>query len=85
MMRYKPSDRAHRLGMPVLVCIAERDRESPAVLTRRIAERARYGELHSYRSAHFDFYRPDIRAQVLRDQIDFLVLHSGSIDASPRA
>jgi hypothetical protein len=29
MMRYRPGDEAHRLGMPVLVSIAERDLETP--------------------------------------------------------
>jgi hypothetical protein len=28
-----------------------------------------------YPVAHFDFYRPDVRDQVIRDQIDFLQRH----------
>jgi dienelactone hydrolase len=75
MMRYKPSDRARRLDMPVLVCIAEHDRESPAALARQIAENAPRGELNNYPCAHFDFYRPDVRAQVVRDQVAFLRKH----------
>jgi pimeloyl-ACP methyl ester carboxylesterase len=45
MMRYKPSARAGRLEMPVLVCIAEHDRESPVELARQIADNAPRGEL----------------------------------------
>ena len=75
MMRYKPSARAGQLEMPVLVCIAEHDRESPTELVRQIADNARRGELKFYPCAHFDFYRPDVRARVIGDQIDFLRKH----------
>jgi pimeloyl-ACP methyl ester carboxylesterase len=75
MMRYKPSDRAGRLEMPVLVCIAEHDRESPVELARQLADNAPRGELKTYPCAHFDFYRPDVRAQVIRDQLAFLRKH----------
>jgi dienelactone hydrolase len=75
MMRYKPSDVAHRLAMPVLVCSAENDSEAPADLVRQLAEQAPRGELRSYPVAHFDFYRPDVRAQVISDQIGFLRKH----------
>jgi len=72
MMRYRPGDEAHRLGMPVLVCIAERDLETPEERARRIAERAPRGELRRYPVSHFDFYRDPVRQRVLADQIDFL-------------
>jgi uncharacterized protein len=75
MLRYRPGDEAHRLGMPVLVCIAERDNETPEELTRQIAERAPRGELRRYPGDHFDFYRDPVRQQVLTDQIDFLRTH----------
>jgi pimeloyl-ACP methyl ester carboxylesterase len=75
MMRYKPSDKAPQLTMPVLVCIAEYDREAPGELARQIAERAPRGELRSYPYAHFEFYRPDVRTQVIKDQLDFLRTH----------
>ncbi len=75
MMRYKPSDRAYRLEMPVMVCIAENDRETPADLAREIAENAPRGEFKSYPVAHFEFYRPDVRAVVIMDQINFLRKH----------
>jgi pimeloyl-ACP methyl ester carboxylesterase len=75
MMRYKPSAQAHRLKIPVMVCIAEYDRETPADLARQIAEKAPRGELASYPCAHFEFYHPEVRAQVVGDQIDFLRKH----------
>jgi dienelactone hydrolase len=78
MMRYKPSHAAHLLGMPVLVCIAENDRETPPHLAREIAVQAPFGEHKDYPHAHFDFYHPDVRAQVVADQIDFLRRHLGS-------
>jgi pimeloyl-ACP methyl ester carboxylesterase len=75
MMRYRPGDEAHRLGMPVLVCIAERDLETPEELSRQIAERAPRGELRRYPVSHFDFYRDPVRQRILADQIDFLRTH----------
>jgi pimeloyl-ACP methyl ester carboxylesterase len=75
MMRDKPSAKAHQLTMPVLVCTAAYDRDTPGDLARQLAEEAPRGELKRYPDAHFEFYRPDVRAQVVRDQIDFLRKH----------
>ena len=75
MMRYKPGEVAHRLAMPVLVCVAELDRESPEELTRQLAERAPRGELRRYPGTHFDFYRDPVRGRVLADQVEFLREH----------
>lgn len=75
MMRYKPGNRAYRLTMPLLVCIAEHDREVPPELSREIADHAVHGEAKTYPYAHFDFYRPDVRDQVVADQIAFLEQH----------
>ncbi len=75
MMRYRPGDEALRLGMPVLVCVAERDLETPEERARQIAERAPRGELRRYPVSHFDFYRDPVRQRVLVDQIDFLRTH----------
>jgi uncharacterized protein len=75
MSRYRPGDEAHRLEMPVLVCVAERDNETPEELSRQIAERAPRGELHRFPGDHFDFYRDPVRQQVLTDQVDFLRTH----------
>ena len=75
MMRYRPGDEAHRLGMPVLVCVAERDLETPEERAQQIAERAPLGELRCYPISHFDFYRDPVRQRILADQIDFLRTH----------
>jgi pimeloyl-ACP methyl ester carboxylesterase len=75
MMRYRPGDEAHQLRMPLLVCIAEHDLETPEELSRQIAERAPRGELRRYPVSHFDFYRDPVRQRVLVDQIDFLRTH----------
>jgi dienelactone hydrolase len=75
MMRYRPGYEAYRLGMPVLVCVAERDLETPEERARQIAERAPRGELRRYPVSHFDFYRDPVRQRVLADQIDFLRTH----------
>jgi uncharacterized protein len=75
MMRYRPGEEAHRLGMPVLVCLAERDLETPEERARQIAERAPRGELRRYPVSHFDFYRDPVRQRILADQIDFLRTH----------
>jgi alpha-beta hydrolase superfamily lysophospholipase len=75
MMRYKPSDRAHQLKMPVLVSIAEKDRETPIELALQIVENAPHGESIGYPVAHFEFYQPEIRSIVLKDQINFLQKH----------
>jgi pimeloyl-ACP methyl ester carboxylesterase len=71
MMRYKPGARAHRLAMPVLVCLAEHDRESPVELARQIADHAPHGELEIYPCAHFDFYSPEVRVQVVGTRSTF--------------
>ena len=72
MMRYRPGELAHRLAMPVLVSIAEDDRETPEELTRQLAERAPRGEQRRYPGDHFDFYRDPVRGRVLADQAGFL-------------
>lgn len=75
MMRYKPGNMAYQLKMPLLVCIAENDREAPPGLACQIAENAPFGEFKIYLVAHFNFYQPDVRALVIKDQINFLRKH----------
>lgn len=45
MMPYRPADDAARCGMPLLVCVATEDRETPEELARLLAERAPHGTL----------------------------------------
>lgn len=75
MMRYRPGEEAYRLVMPVLVCVAEDDQETPEELSGQIAERAPLGELRRYPGDHFDLYREPVRGLVLADQIEFLREH----------
>lgn len=72
MMRYKPGNHALHVRAPVLVCIGMRDKETQAADAGQLAELAPRGELQAYDLAHFDFYRDDVRQQVIADQIAFL-------------
>ncbi|NEW28838.1 alpha/beta hydrolase [Nocardia cyriacigeorgica] len=72
MMRYKPETCAHRLTMPLLVCVGEFDNETTESDSSRLAEVAPSGSLRRYPFGHFDFYRPDARTEVLADQLEFL-------------
>ncbi|GKU77330.1 alpha/beta hydrolase [Paenibacillus sp. L3-i20] len=75
MMRYKPSNSAHLIKMPVLVSMAEFDQETVGDLTKQIVVNISNVTLKSYPVAHFDFYRSHIRQQVISDQITFLHHH----------
>ncbi|MGY6655534.1 alpha/beta hydrolase [Amycolatopsis sp. TRM77291] len=73
MMRYHPDEAAARLTMPLLVCVAADDHETPLETTRALAERASRGELRSYPGTHFTFYTDSAtRERALTDQIAFL-------------
>lgn len=73
MMRYHPDQAAARLSMPLLVCVAADDRESPIEMTRALAEQAPRGQLRSYPGTHFTFYVDSAtRERVLTDQVAFL-------------
>jgi len=72
---YRPGRRARRLAMPVLLSLAERDKETPADATRPIARRAPRGELRCYPCSHFQFYHEAVRPTVIADQISFLRTH----------
>lgn len=72
---YRPSRHVHRLTAPLLVCLAEHDQHTPAQLSRKIADRAPFGELRRYPCTHFDFYSEEIRRRLVQDQVSFLVTH----------
>lgn len=72
---YRPGLRAEHLGMPVLVCVAERDRITPPGPAVRMAERAPRGELRRYPVGHFGIYQGETLQQVIGDQIKFLRQH----------
>jgi pimeloyl-ACP methyl ester carboxylesterase len=69
---YRPSRVAHRVTMPLLVCLAERDEHTPPHLGRQIAEHAPRCEVRSYPCTHFDFYDEAVRQKVVQDQSRFL-------------
>ncbi|MGE2726916.1 alpha/beta hydrolase [Mycolicibacterium pulveris] len=72
MWRYKPGDHARFVAAPTLVCIGKHDKETQAPQAAQLAEQAPRAELRTYPYAHFDFYRDDIRRQVLADQLGFV-------------
>lgn len=74
MTWYRPSRVAHRLRMPILLCLAKRDAHTPAAQSMRIAERAPrvQVQVQYYDASHFDFYEEPLRAAVTAQQIDFL-------------
>ena len=73
--RYRPGELIGRLGMPLLVCVADRDRETPAGFAARVAERAPRAELRRYPASHFEMYHGEVFRQVLTDQVEFLRSH----------
>ncbi len=72
MMRYRPADFAPEVRCPVLVCIGDRDAETPPELSKALADAVPRGEVQTYPVAHFEFYTDDVRPRVVADQIDFL-------------
>jgi hypothetical protein len=66
------SGTAERVGVPLLVCVAERDTEADPALAAQIAARAPRGELRTYPVRHFDVYEGAVLAQIIADQTDFL-------------
>jgi hypothetical protein len=72
MMRYRPGAVASRLTMPLLVCVAELDKETQGEQTAQLVRAAPQVEVRTYPCSHFEMYRPDVRDKVLGDQVDFL-------------
>lgn len=64
-----PGGAAGRLGVPLLMQIANADHCMGPAAAERAARRASKGELKHYRTGHFEMYR---RPDVLEDQVDFL-------------
>jgi pimeloyl-ACP methyl ester carboxylesterase len=73
--RSAPGRLAERLEMPLLVCVADRDRETPADFAARVVERAPRGEQRRYPASHFEMYHGETLRRVLADQVDFLRTH----------
>jgi dienelactone hydrolase len=75
MMRYRPSDTADRIACPLLVCVAQDDRETPPELARPLAKRAPKGEFRMFPGSHMRFYDPNAQVGIIAEQIDFLRRH----------
>lgn len=71
LLRYRPHEAAGRLAMPLLLCVAERDRYASPELARRVADAAPRSELRTYPIEHFDAYLGEHEALV-EDQVAFL-------------
>ncbi|WP_350274794.1 alpha/beta fold hydrolase [Kribbella sp. HUAS MG21] len=85
MMRYRPEEDAARLTVPLLVCVAADDHETPIETNRALADRAPAGELRSYPGTHFSFYTDEaVREHVLDDQIAFIHRSLQLRSAQPR-
>jgi len=72
---YRPARGVRRLAAPLLLSLAEHDRETPVKLTRPIAARAPRGELRRYPCTHFELYSEPVRSVVVGDQISLLRTH----------
>jgi uncharacterized protein len=73
--RYRPGKAVERLGMPLLVCVADDDRETPADYAARVVERAPCAQLRRYPAGHFEMYHGETFKRVLADQVHFLRTH----------
>ncbi|MGB9927850.1 MAG: hypothetical protein ACPK85_05535 [Methanosarcina sp.] len=71
IMRYKPSDKAHQLKMPVIVCIAKKDRKTPADLALQIIKNDPLENAKVILSLISIFDYPNVRALRTANQITF--------------
>ncbi|WP_246204775.1 alpha/beta hydrolase [Streptomyces tailanensis] len=72
---YRPGRGASEVKAPLLVCVCERDKVTPARKTEQLASRAARGEVKRYDASHFDIYVGDWFERVVADQIEFLERH----------
>ena len=75
MMKYKPSNAAHKVQAPVMVCYGEYDKETQGTQTMELIRSLPKVEEKAYPVAHFAFYKPGIREGIIADQIAFLKKH----------
>lgn len=72
LLFYRPLRLVPRLGIPLLVCVAERDQLIPGSVQRKAALLAPLGEATSYDAGHFDIYHGAWFERMVPDQIAFL-------------
>jgi uncharacterized protein len=75
LIRYRPGRSAKRIAAPILICISATDSVAPPKLTERYARQAPRGDVRLYAAGHFDFYLGDAFAQLVSEQMEFLVSH----------
>jgi dienelactone hydrolase len=72
---YRPGLRAAEITAPLLVCVCERDKVTPARTTEKLASRAARGEVKRYDVGHFDIYVGSWFETLSNDQLEFLERH----------
>ena len=73
---------AERLGMPVLMCLADRDLQASSRYAARIASRMPAATVLHYPAGHFDVYLDPLAGEIIRAEADFL---ADSLRAPARA
>jgi dienelactone hydrolase len=74
--QYRPGRAIRRLGMPVLLCVADQDSVAPARAALRHAARGGANvEVRRYPIGHFDIYWGDAFKHAVADQLEFLQRH----------
>lgn len=72
---YRPGRRAKTVDCPLLLSLAENDKEGPIQMALRAARLAPFADIRRYPCTHFDFYDPRIRRVIVQDQLSFLRTH----------
>lgn len=68
----RPGRAAARIQAPILFCICDQDRITPAEQTVRYAQRAPHAEIRRYPVGHFEIYVGEPFARAVADQTEFL-------------
>jgi pimeloyl-ACP methyl ester carboxylesterase len=69
---WRPGRKAAKIGCPILVQVANQDRDTPPGAAAKAAATAPLGELRRYDCGHFDVYLEPWFDQVADDQVEFL-------------
>jgi uncharacterized protein len=69
---YRLARKVRHIPIPILYCITEGDDVTPPALGMQAAERAPFGELHTYPGGHFDAFLGETLERMAADQLDFL-------------
>jgi pimeloyl-ACP methyl ester carboxylesterase len=72
---YRPGLQAAQITAPLLVCVCERDKVTPAGVSEKLGSRAPRGEVNRYDVGHFDIYVGEWFEKLSADQVEFLERH----------